>query len=375
MNRPPLRLGASLSSSSFLLASALALASFACKPQGADANKGGASTASSGAGASASAGGSGMGTRIPANTVVAEWKGGKMTYGELVKLKEANFKKLYNKYIADLYQAEQRELEGHIIESLVKEAAKAAGKSEEEYMRGVAGEPTVTDAEIQEFYDKQVKQSGQPFEAVADRIRQFLVGSKQRDAMKAAIDKIKADNGVKLSLPEPETSKASFDLAGRPFKGNPNAKITIVEFSDFQCPYCSRAIAPIKDVLAAMPNDVKVYFLHFPLNFHEKAMPAAIASQCANAQGKFWEFHDKIFEQQNALSPELFASTAKELGLDEGKFNACLTDPATKAFVEADMKQGEVGGVEGTPSFFINGVPSQSGPPTVEMLKAKLATL
>lgn len=312
------------------------------------------------------------GGRLDPSTVVAEWSGGKLTYGELLQKKDASFKKLYNKYLTDLYQAEQREVEGFVLESLVQKAASAAGKSEQEYMQGLAGTPAVTEEDMKKFYDDQVKQSGQPYEAVKDRIQQYLVGMKQRDAMKAAVDKIKADAKLKISIPPPETAKATFDLAGRPSKGPANAKVTIVEFSDFQCPYCSRAVPGVHKLLQEFPNDVKVVFLHFPLNFHEKAMPSALAAQCANAQGKFWEFHDKIFENQASLGPELFEKTAGEVGIDAAKFKACLNDPATMAYVKKDMEQAEAAGVEGTPSFYLNGVPSAAGVPTSDQIKALL---
>ncbi|MFO0725470.1 MAG: thioredoxin domain-containing protein [Myxococcota bacterium] len=329
-------------------------------------------TESKGQGAGAASKSTAGGARMDPGTVVAEWNGGKLTYGELLQKKDASFKKLYNKYMTDLYAAEQREVEGFVLESLVTKAAAAAGKSEQEYMQGLAGTPSVTEDDMKKFYDEQVKASGQPYEAVKERIQQYLVGMKQRDAMKAAVDKIKADAKVKISIPPPDTAKATFALAGHPSKGPDNAKVTIVEFSDFQCPYCSRAVPGVHKLLEQFPNDVKIYFLHFPLNFHEKAMPSALAAQCANAQGKFWEFHDKLFENQGSLGPELFEKTAGEVGMDVAKFKSCQSDPATAEFVKKDMEQAEAAGVEGTPSFYVNGVPTSAGVPTPEQIKALL---
>lgn len=312
--------------------------------------------------------------RLDPDRVVAEWSGGKLTYGDLRKKREATFKKLYNKYVQDLYQAEQREVEGFVIEALVQEAAKKAGKTEQEYFQGIAGTPTVTDADIKTFYDQNLAATGQPFEQVKDRIKQYLEGTKQRDAVKAEIDRLKAAANVKIDLPPPETALANFDLAGRPMKGKPDAKITIVEFSDFECPYCSQAVPGIKALLDAYPNDVKIYFMHYPLSFHQAAMPSAIAAQCANTQGKFWEFHDELFANQRSLGPQLFEQTAQKVGMDVGKFKTCLDDPATKEFVAADMSQGEAAGVEGTPSFYVNGVQSQQGVPTPESIKPLIET-
>jgi protein-disulfide isomerase len=348
--------------SSRLLAPAIAIAAIAsCKPAAApvDATSGGKAAA-------------GEDLRLDPTRVVAEWKGGSLTYGELRKKREAAFKKIYNKYLQDMYQAEQRELETFVIETLVKEAAAKKGQSEQDYLQSIAGNPTVSDEDIQAFYDQNVKQSGQPLDAVRDRIRGYLAGTKQRDMVRAEIDRLKSEAGVKLDLPPPETAVVSFDLSGRPVKGNPNAKVTIVEFSDFECPYCGQAAPNVNALADQFKEDVKVVFLHFPLNFHPNAMPAALASQCANAQGKFWEFHDKLFANQKQLGPSFYESTAGELGLDVEKFKKCVDDPATKAYVMRDMEQGETAGVEGTPSFYVNGVASAAGVPTADTIRPLL---
>lgn len=353
---------------STLLATVLAFA--ACKPaENAQAAPKPSPTAAPSQGASSA---SGL-NRLEPGTVVASWGDQKLTYGELMEKRGAQFKKLYNKYLTDLHQAEQREVEGYAVEQIVTAAAKKAGKTEDEFLRGLApADQAISDAEIQAFYDQQVKQSGQPLEAVKERIRGFLAGNKQREQVRAMVDKMKADSGFKMSLPAPEIAKVSFDLAGHPSMGPENAKATLVVFSDFQCPYCSRAAPQVEALAKQFPNDLRVVFFHFPLSFHEKAMPAAIAAQCANAQGKFWEYHDKMFANQASLSPPSFSTWAKELGLDEAKFSACIADPATKAFVDKDFEAGNNAGVEGTPSFYLNGTPTASGLPTPEQIKALL---
>jgi protein-disulfide isomerase len=344
---------------------------FACQKGGPDAQKAqepaAAATAESGASA-----GAGKDMRIPGSTVVAKWNAGQLTYGELIGKREAAFTKLRNKYLQDMYRMEQQELEGFVVDSLLEKAAAAAGKTKDQYMQDLAGAPSVTEEQIKEFYDKNVAQTGQPFDQIKDRIKSFLEMQQKQEGVKKAVDKLKADNGVELTLPPPETAKAKFDLTNRPFKGPKGAKVTIVEFSDFQCPYCSRAVPELQKVLDAYPNDVAVYFLHYPLNFHQQAMPAAVATECANRQGKFWEMHDKIFEAQANLAAEPWKNFAQELGLNVEQFNACLADPAVKEFVNQDMKQGETAGVEGTPSFFINGVQFQQGVPTVDAVKPYL---
>ena len=155
---------------------------------------------------------------------------------------------------------------------------------------------------------------------------------------------------------EPLEAKVNdFDLSKTAVHGKPDAKIKIVEFSDFQCPFCARVTAPLKDVQKHYGDDAAIFFKHFPLSFHKQAMPAAIASVCANQQGKFWEFHDITFANFKELSAEKITEWAGKVGLDAAKFATCQADPATKQQVEADMAEARKAGVRGTPSLYING--------------------
>ncbi|MFH1834859.1 MAG: thioredoxin domain-containing protein [Methanobacteriota archaeon] len=134
-----------------------------------------------------------------------------------------------------------------------------------------------------------------------------------------------------------------------------NAKVTIVEYSDFQCPYCSRVVPTVKKIEETYGEDVEVVFKHFPLAFHSYAKKAAEASECARDQGKFWEYHDKLFENQNKLDKDSLKKYAGELGLDANTFNKCLDSGTKTALVENNFEEGKSLGVTGTPSFFING--------------------
>jgi protein-disulfide isomerase len=161
------------------------------------------------------------------------------------------------------------------------------------------------------------------------------------------------------------------DLAGSPVTGASKAKVTIVEWSDFQCPFCSRVVPTIEKIVKDYPKDVRLIFKHQPLPFHPNAAPAAIASIAAHNQGKFWQFHDKAFEHQKELSPENYEAWAKELGLNMSKFKADIADPKTKAAVDADARMGSTYGANGTPTFFINGI-EMAGALPYEQFKAKV---
>jgi protein-disulfide isomerase len=145
---------------------------------------------------------------------------------------------------------------------------------------------------------------------------------------------------------------------GSPILGDPNAPVKVYEFSDFQCPYCSRVGPAVKDLQKAYGKDVAIVFKHFPLSFHKEALPAAKASMAAMEQGKFWEYHDKLFTVQKQLrgaTAEKFVGWAVELGLDKAKFEASFKDPKWDAKVKADMEEGRKAGLRGTPTVYING--------------------
>ena len=154
------------------------------------------------------------------------------------------------------------------------------------------------------------------------------------------------------------------------WKGAPNgALVTIVEYSDFQCPYCSRLTNSLKQIAEEYPDDVRVVFKHLPLQMHQRAKPASEAVLAAHAQGKGWEMHDLVFENARQLSDEDLIKYAEQVGVpDMAKFKQDLEGHTYAAMIDADMKQGQQFGVSSTPSFFINGKP-QRGTKSPEQLK------
>ena len=157
-------------------------------------------------------------------------------------------------------------------------------------------------------------------------------------------------NGIGTATPRKVTL-----LAHSPRKGPKAAKVTIVEFSDFQCPFCSRVVPTLKQIHDTYPKDVAVVFVNQPLAFHAQARDAAKAFLAAGKQGKAWEMHDKMFANQQALQVAELEKYAKELGLNVDKFKKDMTDPKTEEMVAADQKLAGSVGADGTPTFFING--------------------
>jgi protein-disulfide isomerase len=142
---------------------------------------------------------------------------------------------------------------------------------------------------------------------------------------------------------------------GSPVMGPPNARVTLVEFSDFQCPYCSKAVLKIEGILKAFPKDVKLVFKQYPLDSHPQAQISAQAAIAAHQQGKFWQLHDLMFANRTGLSRKAILSWASGLGLDMKRFEADLDSDAVKKAVARDIADGDKAGVEGTPTVYING--------------------
>lgn len=154
---------------------------------------------------------------------------------------------------------------------------------------------------------------------------------------------------------EPAKVVSDLNITGAPMKGPKNAPVTIVAFSDFQCPFCSRVVPTLHDLEKQYGDKIKVVFKHQPLPFHNNAKGAAAASMAAYEQGKFWEMHDKLFANQTALDRPSLEKYAQELGLDMSKFKAALDSNKFDAYITADSAEGSRVGANGTPTFFING--------------------
>ena len=150
--------------------------------------------------------------------------------------------------------------------------------------------------------------------------------------------------------------KAEVEIGDSYVKGDKKADYTIIAFSDFQCPFCKRGDDTIKELMKKHDKKIKYVFKHFPLSFHPEATPASKAAYAAGKQGKFYEYHDKLFENQSKLGEELYVQIAKDLKLDIDKFNKDRASEEADKKVKADMEQGQKVGIQGTPGFILNGV-------------------
>jgi protein-disulfide isomerase len=159
---------------------------------------------------------------------------------------------------------------------------------------------------------------------------------------------------ARAGTPDPNR-RYTINIKDSPAKGPEDAKVTVVEFSDFQCPFCSRVTPTLAQVEKEYGDQVRIVFKHLPLRMHSKAAAAHAASEAAHRQGKFWEMHDAIFANQREMSPEKYVEYAGAMGLDVERFNRDVAAAEVKQKVDADAKEAAALGVTGTPGFFING--------------------
>ena len=324
-----------------------------------------------GGGKSASGGIAGM----DPTTKVAEVDGQPVTYGDLqndhevgAKLRQAEVKAL-----TDLYDQRRGLLDEMISRRLLEEEAKAKGKTVEqwyqtEYVTSVT-EPS--DAEAKAFYEEHKAQvpQGQTFDDLKDRIKQAVRQQKLREGMGKMLDDLKSRHHVQVALHAPDLPRIDVEAKG-PSRGPTNAAVTIVEFSDFQCPYCGREYPVIERLMKEYDGKLRLVFRHYPLDFHPFAQKAAEAGACAQDQGKFWELHDKMFTNQGKLAVADLKGYAKSLGMDATKFDKCLDSGEKKTLVDDDLKAGSAAGVSGTPAFFINGIFVNGAQPYEQMKQA-----
>jgi protein-disulfide isomerase len=298
-------------------------------------------------------------TEPSADTVVATFGDGqKITFGELndrIKEPLANLEK-------QKYQTRKQGLDGFVVEKLVKAEATKRNLSEEQLVKTEVDDkiPQPPEEEIKKLYEeaKERLPPGTTYDQVKPQIVDFLTGSKKQERARDYFAELKKNANVQITLPEPPRPPVERKevAATGPAKGPDSAPVTIVEFSDFQCPFCSRAIKTVDEVMKAYPDKVKLVFRQFPLEFHKEAPKAAEAALCAADQNKFWEFHDTLFANQSALQPDKLKEHAKTVGLDTAKFNKCLDSGEKAAAVKTDQEAGQKVGVNGTPAFFINGI-------------------
>lgn len=291
--------------------------------------------------------------------VVATVDGQSVTQQELFDAAGQGLFKLRTEMANKEYMTKRKGLEDLIEKRLLKKEAEARGMTEEALLKlevDAKVQPP-TDEELQNFFNQNRRRfpPEATFEQNRNQLAEVFQGRKADMARAEYLRSLKEKSKVEVFLPYPELPTVQVSVDDDPRLGPADAPVTIIEWSDFQCPYCEKNGAILKQVKEKYGDKVAIVFRDFPLPFHDKAPKAAMASECADDQGKFWEYHDKLFANQSALDVNGLKKAAEELSLDMAKFNACLDSEKYKAEVDKDMADGKVAGVTGTPASFING--------------------
>jgi protein-disulfide isomerase len=233
-------------------------------------------------------------------------------------------------------------------------------------LQGKVKEPSIQD--ITSFYEANKQRFNQPLDKVADQIQQYLKAQNRIKAIGDLADNLKAEYGVKVLLP-PLRVKVATD--GSPSRGPKEAPVTIVEFSDFQCPYCAQLSRTLHEAMSKYGDRVRLVYKQFPLSqIHPFAEKAAEAALCAGDQDKFWDLHDLMFDKQNELKEEDLKAKGAQLKFDSTAFNECLTSGKEANRVKQDQREGYSLGVSTTPSFFVNGRFYSGAIPLADLSKA-----
>jgi protein-disulfide isomerase len=291
--------------------------------------------------------------------VVAEVGGRKITLGE-VDAKWQEFDAAERARVTQLlYQSRRNMLDVLVGDALIEDAAKAAKMSVEAFTERELGSRSqaVTDADIQRFYDENKERAqGRTLADLRGPIVEFLASQRKQQARAQLVDDLSRTGGKVRVLLEPPRHSVDV-LATDPSRGAATPVVTIVEFSDYQCPFCGRVTPTMAKIMETYGAKVKRVFKDFPLPNHLQAPKAAEAAHCAGDQGKYWEFHDRLFRDQSALQIPQLKESAQALGLDRAVFDRCLDSGKYEARVREGVSQGEKLGVNSTPSLFINGRP------------------
>jgi protein-disulfide isomerase len=273
-------------------------------------------------------------------------------YSRELRLMQVNFEKARHDLL-------QQQLDKLLDRRALEMAAKAQHLSSDAVLAQIKV-PAVTDDEVRAFYDANRSRSTLSFDQLAERIRAYLANQHNDTATRQFYAELRAKYGIRSNL----TAFREQVAATGPVRGKANAPVTIVEFGDFQCPYCKQAEFTLQAILSKYPNDVRLVFRELPLTqLHPNAMVAAEAGVCADRQGKFWAMHDAMYADQGALDVAGLKATSKRLGLDADQLATCMSDGATATRIRADVQAAGELGIAGTPYFFVNGRPIDGSVP------------
>jgi protein-disulfide isomerase len=257
-----------------------------------------------------------------------------------------------------LYRLQKQKLEEYVDAVLLSRETKKNGVSVGTLLDREVNSKImpITDDEIDVFYGSNKARLGMDLKEAREQIREFL-RVKKIEAQKALyLKSLRSNSRIETYLEAPPLFRAEVPIPGAPSKGPEYAPVTIVKFEDYQCPFCKQVQPIFGELFARYNGKIRLVHKDLPLeNIHPQARQAAEAARCADEQGKFWTYHDKLYASASTLSAEDVKNYARELGLNVGLFDGCFATGKYRAIVEKDISDGVQLGLTGTPTFFING--------------------
>lgn len=257
-----------------------------------------------------------------------------------------------------LHELKMGRIRAIVLKTLMEADSRKKDMSNDEFLdKYIANDIKVSDKEINAFIEERKIPKENINDQIKEKVRQFLEVEKKKVAIENWIGQKTKNSPVEVYVSEPKRPTFDVEVGNAPFVGGADAKVTVVEFSDFQCPFCAKGAEIMNEVKKKYGNKVKIVFKNYPLPFHTHAKDAAHAALCVHEQKAelFWKLHDVMFADQTKLARSDLGAAAKKVGADSSKFDACMSSNKFMAAIEADMEQGKNLGVQSTPTFFVNG--------------------
>jgi protein-disulfide isomerase len=293
--------------------------------------------------------------------VLATIDGDALTMTDVKEVAGGQLGQLDYQYNLQRHQLIEAALERALRERLLELDAEAKGITKDELIVSLtAGNLEISEEEVVNFYRQNMARlAGRRLEDISGQIEDYLRETRYEQILDAHARSLRGERDVEVLF---GPFRVDLDTEGAPVFGSSSAPITLVEFSDFECPYCGRFFNTLETVKENYGDQLRVIYMQFPLvEIHPMAFKAAEASLCAHEQGRFWEMHDLLFTEQDRLDVESLKEKAGRLGLDQAKFDFCLDSGAFAERVRSDQQEGNRLGVTGTPALFLNGIPVEGG--------------
>lgn len=292
------------------------------------------------------------GPELPPDAVVAKVGSESITLAQVDEEARSELSRLDEQR----FQIRKAYLDKLIDDRLVKAEAQKRNVTPEQLLKTEVEDkiPQPSEEQVQQLFKDSAAQlpPGASIEDFRPQIVQYLTRAQKQEKQRELMTQLRKGAGVEVKFSQP---RRQVEAKG-PSRGPDDAKVTIITFSDFECPFCGRAKDTVDQVMQAYAGKVRLVFRQFPLSFHPHAAKSAEASLCANEQGKFWEYHDELFKNQKSLEVPQLKEHAKSVGLEAAKFDSCLDGNKFADQVKEDLEAGKTAGVSGTPAFFVNGI-------------------